>query len=83
MRVLSATEAKQSFGAALDAAQREPVLIRKQNRDVAVILSADEYAKLRGQRIAAFEAVCDAVAAKAANQGLTERGFADLMRDAD
>ena len=83
MRVLSATEAKQSFGAALDAAQREPVLIRKQNRDVAVIVSADEYAKLRGQRIAAFEAVCDAVAAKAADHGLTERGFANLMRDVD
>ena len=83
MRVFSATEAKQAFGAALDAAQREPVLIRKQNRDVAVILSAEEYAKLRGQRIAAFEAVCDAVAARATDRGLTEARFADLMRDVD
>ena len=81
MRTISATEAKQAFGAALDAAQREPVVIRKQNRDVAVLLSAEEYAKLRGLRIAAFDALCDDIAAKAAARGLTGDSFDDLMRD--
>ena len=81
MRTISATEAKQAFGAALDAAQREPVVIRKQNRDVAVLLSAEEYEKLRGLRIAAFDALCDEIAAKAADRGLTEEAFNALMRD--
>ena len=40
MKSVSATEAKQRLAALLDAAQREPVLIRRQNRDVAVIISA-------------------------------------------
>ena len=81
MRSISATEAKQAFGAALDAAQREPVVIRKQNRDVAVLLSAEEYEKLRGLRIAAFDALCDEIAAKAADRGLTDEAFEALMRD--
>ncbi len=55
MRTLSSTEVKQSFGAALDAAQREPVFIQKQNRDVAVLMSVQEYEKLRGLRFEAFD----------------------------
>ena len=81
MRTISATEAKQAFGAALDAAQREPVVIREQSRDVAVLLSAEAYRKLRGLRIAAFDALCDEIAAKAADRGLTEEAFNALMRD--
>ncbi|MCM0021287.1 MAG: type II toxin-antitoxin system Phd/YefM family antitoxin [Tagaea sp.] len=83
MRYISATEAKQAFGTALDAAQREPVVIRKQNRDVAVLLSADEYEKLRGLRIAAFDALCDRIAAKAKARGLDDGAYADLMRDVE
>ena len=39
MRYVSASEAKQRLAAVLDAAQREPVTIRRQNREVAVVLS--------------------------------------------
>ena len=47
MKTVSATDAKQRLAALLDAAQREPVLIRRQNRDVAVIMSAQEYERIR------------------------------------
>jgi antitoxin Phd len=83
MRYFSATEAKQAFGTALDAAQREPVVIRKQNRDVAVLLSAEEFGKLRGLRIAAFDTLCDRIAAKAKSRGLDDTAYADLMRDVE
>ena len=43
MRHVSASEAKQSLSAILDAAQREPVIIQKQQRDVAVLLSISDY----------------------------------------
>ena len=46
MRYVSATEAKQALAAVLDAAQREPVVIRRQQREVAVILSMQEYERL-------------------------------------
>ena len=38
MRYVSASDAKQKLASILDAAQREPVMIRRQKRDVAVLL---------------------------------------------
>ena len=39
MRTVSATEAKQGLAGVLDLAAHEPVVIRRQKRDVAVVLS--------------------------------------------
>ncbi len=83
MRTMSATEAKQAFGRALDIAQREPVVIRKQNRDVAVLVSAQDYQELRRARIAELEALCDDIAADVARKGMTEELYAELMKDVD
>jgi prevent-host-death family protein len=46
MKTLTATEAKNSFGMLLDWARQEPVLIKKQGRQVAVMLSVEEYQRL-------------------------------------
>jgi prevent-host-death family protein len=81
MRYVSATEAKQRLAALLDAAQREPVVIRRHERDVAVILSAEEYDRLRALNAAEFQRFCDRVAAQAAAHGLTEEKLADILAD--
>ena len=80
MRYLSATEAKQNFAAALDAAQRGPVVIRRQARDQAVLISPQEYDRLRGIAVADFASFCDQVGDKAAALGLTERKLATLLK---
>lgn len=46
MRTVSAKEAKDGFGALLDAAQREPVTITKKGRAVAVVLSKEDFERL-------------------------------------
>lgn len=46
MRTVSAKEAKEGFGALLDAAQREPVTITKKGRPVAVVLSKEDFERL-------------------------------------
>ena len=79
MRYISATDAKQRLAALLDAAQREPVVIRRQNRDVAVLLSTEEYNRLRGLNIAEFQEFCDRVGRKAVERGLTEKKLAALL----
>ena len=43
MTAISATDAKNKFGEVLELARREPVRIQKNGRDVAVLLSAEEY----------------------------------------
>ena len=47
MAEISATEAKNKFGELLEIARKEPVWIQKNGRDVAVMLSAEEYAGLK------------------------------------
>ena len=42
MKTMTAAQAKNSFGQFLDAAQREPVLVTKQNRPVGVFLSMQD-----------------------------------------
>jgi prevent-host-death family protein len=81
MRRVSATEAKQRLAAVLDAAQREPVVIRRQNRDVAVVLSMQDYERMRGERVAEFLGYTGEVARRAKARGLTEAKLAKLLKD--
>jgi prevent-host-death family protein len=59
MKFVSASTAKQRFGAVLKAALREPVFIRRQNRDVSVIISLDEYKRIRGTKDRDLEGIID------------------------
>jgi prevent-host-death family protein len=46
MAAMTATDAKNKFGQVLEMAQAEPVRIQKNGRDVAVVLSPEQYAAL-------------------------------------
>jgi prevent-host-death family protein len=46
MSQMTATDAKNKFGRMLDMARSEPVRIQKNGRDVAVVLSPEQYAQL-------------------------------------
>jgi prevent-host-death family protein len=47
MTDISATDAKNRFGQVLEMARTEPVHVQKNGRDVAVVLSPEEYRRLR------------------------------------
>lgn len=81
MRSVAATEAKNRLGAILDDAQREPIVIRRQDRDIAVVLSMADYERLRAGNIQAFLDLRKEVAADAAAKGLTDKRLAKLLSD--
>lgn len=47
MKTATATEIKTKFGQYLDYAQKEPVTIEKSGRDVAVMISMEEYQRFQ------------------------------------
>jgi len=81
MTTIAANEAKQYFGRILDSAQRGPVLIQKHNRPAAVLLSPQEYERLRGINRAEFVDFCQRVGDRAKQAGLTEDGLAMMLSD--
>ena len=80
MKTVAVTEAEDRLTAILDQAQREPVVIRRRDQDLAVVLSVAEYEKLRSGNVQAFLDLRNEVAAEAAKNGLTEERLADLLR---
>jgi prevent-host-death family protein len=46
MSEITATDAKNKFGQMLEMAQKEPVRIQKNGRDVAVLISPEQYSAL-------------------------------------
>jgi prevent-host-death family protein len=82
MQCVSASEAKQRLAAILDTAQREPVMIRRQKRDVAVVLSVQEYERVCALNRKEFQRFCDRVGKGAIKQGLTKKKLAEILTDA-
>ena len=81
MKSVPATEAKNRLGAILDEAQREPIVIRRQDRDIAVVLSMADYERLRSGNVQAFLDLRKEVAAEAAAKGLTDERLDELLND--
>ncbi|MDH4155124.1 MAG: type II toxin-antitoxin system Phd/YefM family antitoxin [Nitrospira sp.] len=81
MRYVSASDTKQKLAAILDAAQREPVMICRQKRDVAVLLSAQEYERVCAMNREELLRFSDRVSKKVTAQGLTEAKLHKILDD--
>lgn len=81
MPTVSATHAKQNFAAMIDAAQREPVRIQRHERDVAVLLSAEEFEQIRKLRAQELIRITEQMGRYAESQGMTDDVLAKLLAD--
>jgi antitoxin Phd len=81
MRTISSIEAKNRFGQLLDAAQRAPVTVTKKGRPAAVVMSVEDYRRMRG---AAWKRLLDTMTRArkdAAERGLTDELLDELLAD--
>jgi antitoxin Phd len=81
MRSVSSLDAKNRFGALLDAAKRAPVTVTKKGRPAAVVMSIEEYDRMRG---AAWNRLSETIALarnQAAERGLTGELLDQLLAD--
>ena len=81
MQITTAREAKNRFGQLLDRAQRRPVAISKNGRAVTVMLSVEQYERLRGAAWARLAGTMDAMSEEAAANGLTDATLETLLAD--
>ena len=83
MTKMSANSAKAQFGKLLDTAQREPVIIEKHGRPVAVMLSTEDYNDLEALKLFRLRAEVD-VGLESLNRGdFVEVGFSGMQQLAD
>lgn len=79
MRIVTVSEANQGLAGIIETASREPVIIQRQKRDVAVLMSMQEYERLVNLNTAEFQRFCDQVGIGAEKAGLTEKKLTDLL----
>ena len=81
MKEIAVREARNRLGHLLDAARRAPVRLTKKSRPVGVVMSVQQYERLRG---AAWERLTDTLdrpGAEAAARGLTDARLDALLAD--
>ena len=81
MQTISATDAKQKFAALLDTAQREPVRIQRHDRDIAVLVSAEEYRRLSGSQWDELNRLMDQMSSEAKANGFTEEDLQEILAE--
>ncbi len=79
MQYISTTDARATFTDVIAWAQKEPVMIRRQSKDVAVVISPEEYEKLRWIKAGELDDICVRASAYAKQQGLTDETLARLL----
>lgn len=72
---------EQQFSALVKAAQEGPVTIERQNRELAVMLSMDEYRRMRGVNLEELRKLGSQISAEAVNNGLTQEILDRLLAE--
>jgi len=81
VRRIAARDARNAFGHLLDASQSAPVLVTRKDRPVSVMMSVEQYERLRGAAWERLTRTMDALGEDGAASGLTESELSALLAD--
>jgi len=83
MHTVTVSEARRGLADVIKAVRREPIVIQRQKRDVAVVMSMQEYERLARLNVAEFQRFCDRVGGNAADARMTEAVMRELLSRED
>ena len=81
MQFISMTDTQQTVASLIDKVKGEALFIREQDRDVAVVLSIEEYQRITRTNIENFQQFRKDIGGKAQERGLTEDKLSELLSD--
>jgi len=81
MKSVNEAQLEEQFAEMLDEVQRQPIVIRRKDREIAILLSMAEYERLRMAAISQFLALRNDVAREASAAGLTEDRLSELLNE--
>ena len=81
MREIAARDARNRFGRLLDASQRAPVLLTRKGRGVSVMMSVEQYERLRGAAWERLVATMHDLGEEAVTNSLTPALLGELLAD--
>lgn len=81
MKQISSRAAKNQFGQLLESAQRGPVRVTRRGRPVGVLLSEEQYQRLRGLAWDRLSNTMESMRKQASENGLTSEALAELLAD--
>ena len=80
---VSVSDGRQSLAELVRSARQEPVVLRLDGEDVAVLLSASEYRRIQRANWEAFSESGAVVSKEARENGLTEEKLSELLAEID
>jgi hypothetical protein len=83
MKVMTIAEAQASFDKVLESLANDSVVLKRDERNVAAVISIEDYERLRRLKVEEFLTLCEQVGRQAEARGLTEEKLAELLRNDD
>jgi hypothetical protein len=83
MKVMTIAEAQAAFDQVVESLGEDSVVLKRDERDVAAVISIADYERLRRLKVEEFLTFCEHVGAQAEARGLTEERLAELLRNDD
>lgn len=81
MKVMTIAEAQGAFDRVLESLADDSIVLKQGERDVAAVISIDDYEKLRRLKVEEFLSLCERVGQDAEARGLSEEKLAELLRN--
>lgn len=81
MSVISDVQISDQIAGLLHDAVSDPIFFRNEDRDVAVLMSAERYERLQVALREDFDRICDSASAEAEANGLTEEMLAEILAE--